>query len=135
MALGTRISSIIKHLFYALFLFYVGCGSSDSQTGNGDVPSLPDSVNDVATDGSTEDGGPPSSEVTTSKDEGSQADVPLSPGGCLFFHGLVHHGTPPNQTDSLRRALQLHYRPEEIVTSTREEHQAIFGDEGKDVTC
>jgi phytanoyl-CoA hydroxylase len=66
---------------------------------------------------------------------GSNVVVPLSPGGCLFFHGLVHHGTPPNQTDSLRRALQLHYRPEEIVTSTREEHQAIFGDEGKDVTC
>lgn len=61
--------------------------------------------------------------------------VPLKPGGCLFFHGLVHHGTPPNRTDSPRRALQLHYRPEEFVKVTREERLAVFGDEGKDVTC
>jgi phytanoyl-CoA hydroxylase len=61
--------------------------------------------------------------------------APLQPGGCLFFHGLVHHGTPPNQTDGPRRALQLHYRPEEIVTVTAEERLAVYGDEGKDVTC
>jgi phytanoyl-CoA hydroxylase len=65
----------------------------------------------------------------------SNAVVPLRPGGCLFFHGLVHHGTPPNRTDSPRRALQFHYRPEDIVTVTREERLAVFGDEGKDVTC
>ena len=61
--------------------------------------------------------------------------VTLRPGGCLFFHGLCHHGTPPNSTDSPRRALQLHYRPAEIVKVTREDRLAVFGDEGKDVTC
>jgi phytanoyl-CoA hydroxylase len=66
---------------------------------------------------------------------GANVVVPLRPGGCLFFNGLVHHGTPPNRTDSPRRALQLHYRPEEIVTVTREERLAVYGDAGKDVTC
>ena len=70
-------------------------------------------------------------------DVATEANVvaPLAPGGCLFFHGLVHHGTPPNTTDLPRRALQLHYRPEDIVTLTREGRLAIYGDEGKDVTC
>jgi len=70
-------------------------------------------------------------------DVATEANVvaPLAPGGCLFFHGLVHHGTRPNTTDLPRRALQLHYRPEDIVTLTREGRLAIYGDEGKDVTC
>ncbi len=61
--------------------------------------------------------------------------APLQPGGCLLFHGLVHHGTPANHTDSPRRALQLHYRPEEIVTVTHEERLAAYGEAGKGVTC
>jgi phytanoyl-CoA hydroxylase len=35
--------------------------------------------------------------------------VPLSPGGVLFFSSLLHHGTPPNQSATRRRAIQLHY--------------------------
>ena len=35
--------------------------------------------------------------------------VPLRAGDALLFHGELCHGTPPNQTDSRRRALQYHY--------------------------
>ena len=37
--------------------------------------------------------------------------VPLKPGGCLIFHGLLHHGTPPSRSPQRRRALQFHYKP------------------------
>ena len=36
--------------------------------------------------------------------------VPLRAGGVLFFAGMVPHQTPPNASDSRRRALQFHYR-------------------------
>lgn len=61
--------------------------------------------------------------------------VPLQPGGCLFWHGLLHHGSPANQTTKRRRALQLHYKPagsEEISTHDRMD---VFGSDGKDVDC
>ncbi len=61
--------------------------------------------------------------------------VPLKPGGCLFFHSLIHHGTPANNSSSRRRAVQFHYQPESTVKSSKEERLAIFGAEGKDVTC
>lgn len=61
--------------------------------------------------------------------------VPLKPGGCLLFHSLIHHGTPTNNTDQRRRAVQFHYRPESAVKTSKEERLAIFGEEGKDVTC
>jgi len=61
--------------------------------------------------------------------------VPLKPGGCLLFHSLIHHGTPTNQTNQRRRAVQFHYRPQSAGKTTKEERLAIFGDEGKDVTC
>jgi len=34
---------------------------------------------------------------------------PLRPGGLLLFNGLTWHGTPANDTDQRRRALQFHY--------------------------
>ena len=61
--------------------------------------------------------------------------VPLPVGGCLFFSGLLPHGTPHNHTDMHRRALQFHYYPETTKGTTAEERLAIFGTEGKDVTC
>lgn len=61
--------------------------------------------------------------------------VPLEPGGCLFFHSLIHHGTPTNNSDQRRRAVQFHYRPESAPKTSIEERLAIFGEEGKDVTC
>ena len=61
--------------------------------------------------------------------------APLKPGGCLFFHGLIHHGTPANLTDTRRRALQFHYRSANVALTSNEERLAIFGSAGKDVVC
>ncbi len=61
--------------------------------------------------------------------------VPLPPGGVLFFHSLLHHGTPPNGSAQRRRALQLHYRPKRARTITEAERLALFGSEGKNVQC
>ncbi len=61
--------------------------------------------------------------------------VPLQPGGVLFFNGLTHHGTPANRTAERRRALQLHYIPAGTPRTSKEERMAIFGTDGKDITC
>ena len=61
--------------------------------------------------------------------------VPLKPGGCLFWHGLTHHGSPVNQSDQGRRALQFHYIPESSGEITTQERMAVYGSEGKDVDC
>lgn len=61
--------------------------------------------------------------------------VPLPPGGVLFFDALLQHGTPANRTDRRRRAVQFHYAPTGIPGISDEDRMAIFGSEGKDVTC
>lgn len=61
--------------------------------------------------------------------------VPLKPGGALFFHSLLQHGTPANSSTLRRRAVQFHYAPKDVVKTSTEERLAIFGEEGKDVTC
>lgn len=61
--------------------------------------------------------------------------VPLEPGGCLIWHGLTQHGSPPNPTNQRRRALQYHYRPESAVALTKEDRMAVYGGESLGVTC
>jgi len=61
--------------------------------------------------------------------------VPLKPGGLLFFDGLLPHGTPHNNSPHRRRALQFHYAPADITKTATSERLAIFGSEGKNVTC
>jgi len=61
--------------------------------------------------------------------------VPLQPGGCLIFHGLLHHGTPPSRSPLRRRALQFHYKPAGVAQIAPAQRLAVFGSEGKDVTC
>ena len=61
--------------------------------------------------------------------------VPLNPGGCLFWHGMTHHGSPTNQSAHRRRALQYHYRPESTVEMTTKERLAIYGGDELGVTC
>lgn len=61
--------------------------------------------------------------------------VALQPGGVLLWHGRLHHGSPANRSDRRRRALQLHYIPASIETISSEERLAVYGSEGKDVTC
>lgn len=68
--------------------------------------------------------------------------VPLRPGGCLVFDGLLHHGTPTNRSPRRRWALQLHYAPADAIWHTKQkraEYKArrldTFGADGKNVTC
>ena len=61
--------------------------------------------------------------------------IPLNPGGLLFFDGLMQHGTPANKTSFRRRALQFHYIPVDTPRTSKESRIAVFGSEGKDVTC
>ena len=66
---------------------------------------------------------------------GRDTMVPLKPGGCLFWHGLTHHGSPVNQSEQRRRALQLHYKPASAGEITTQERMEVYGSEGKDVDC
>ncbi|HZP84148.1 MAG TPA: phytanoyl-CoA dioxygenase family protein [Chthonomonadaceae bacterium] len=61
--------------------------------------------------------------------------VPLKPGGCLFFDGLLPHGTPHNLSPHRRRALQFHYRPAGVEANASEERKTAFGGEGNGVSC
>jgi len=71
----------------------------------------------------------------TSIELGEIAAAPLPAGGAMFFDGLLQHGTPPNRTDARRRALQLHYAPDDAVWRDTEYRLSHFGEEGKDVEC
>ena len=66
---------------------------------------------------------------------GRDTMVPLKPGGCLFWHGLTHHGSPVNQSEQRRRALQFHYKPVSTGEITTQERMDVYGSEGKDVDC
>ena len=61
--------------------------------------------------------------------------VPLKPGGCLLFDGLLPHGTPHNHSNTRRRALQFHYMPLDTVEITEDDRLAVFGGEGRGATC
>lgn len=61
--------------------------------------------------------------------------APLKPGGLLLFDGLLVHGTPHNNSNLRRRAVQFHYHAERFPKVSNEDRMAVYGDEGKDVTC
>ena len=61
--------------------------------------------------------------------------VPLQLGGCLFWHGLTHHGSPVNHSSQRRRALQLHYKSANSEDITTQERMDVYGSEGKEVDC
>lgn len=61
--------------------------------------------------------------------------VPLAPGGCLLWHGMTHHGSPPNPSQKMRRALQLHYRPASSDDISSEERMQHFGGEVRGAEC
>lgn len=67
--------------------------------------------------------------------QGAAVAVPLEPGGALFFSSLMQHGTPTNRSGLRRRALQFHYCPADTVAVSQAQRMAVFGAEGKDVTC
>jgi phytanoyl-CoA hydroxylase len=61
--------------------------------------------------------------------------APMDPGDVLIFDSKLPHGTPKNNSNEYRWALQLHYRSVESQSCPDEERLANFGSEGKDVTC
>lgn len=61
--------------------------------------------------------------------------VPLKPGGALFFHGLLMHGTPFNQSEKRRRAIQLHYAPRSAEKLSPKEYKRFFTNEMTDAEC
>ncbi len=67
---------------------------------------------------------------------GKSLAVPLPPGGCLLFHCLLHHGTPPSQSDRRRWALQFHYHPQSVAPFPNSEQRLrAFGTDGLDASC
>jgi phytanoyl-CoA hydroxylase len=69
--------------------------------------------------------------VDVPKDEA----VPLKPGGLMIFSGLLHHGTPPNLSDTRRRALQFHYAPESATKMSAEAYKIVFTNEMTKAEC
>ena len=61
--------------------------------------------------------------------------VPMEAGDVLFFDGKLPHGTPINETEARRWAVQYHYCPEMAVQVDDAERLNAFGNEGKNVTC
>ena len=61
--------------------------------------------------------------------------VPLPIGGCLIWHGLIYHGSPPNRSGMRRRALQYHYKGASVYEITVEERLAVYGGEGLGIEC
>ncbi|MGI9511014.1 MAG: phytanoyl-CoA dioxygenase family protein [Geminicoccaceae bacterium] len=61
--------------------------------------------------------------------------VPMEAGDVLFFDGKLPHGTPINETDEQRWAVQFHYCPETAIQVDDAERLNAFGNEGKNVTC
>jgi phytanoyl-CoA hydroxylase len=67
--------------------------------------------------------------------EGGKVVVPLPRGGALIFDGLVPHGTPNNNSQNRRRALQFHFVAAGTPRISTEDRMALFGSEGRDVSC
>jgi phytanoyl-CoA hydroxylase len=61
--------------------------------------------------------------------------VPLKPGGVLIFHGLLHHGTPPNFSTKRRRSLQIHYAAESACKLNPKEYKRMFTNEMTGAEC
>lgn len=61
--------------------------------------------------------------------------LPMEAGDAMFFDAKLPHGTPTNQTDEFRWAIQLHYVPTDAEQVAEEVRLAVFGSEGKNVSC
>jgi len=63
------------------------------------------------------------------------AIVPLPPGGCLIWHGMLHHGSPTNRSDQPRNALQFHYKPIHSDSISTDERMQHFGGAVRGAQC
>ncbi|MCA9413067.1 MAG: phytanoyl-CoA dioxygenase family protein [Candidatus Omnitrophica bacterium] len=64
-----------------------------------------------------------------------QTAVPMEAGDILFFDSKLPHGTPTNHTNSQRWAIQFHYATASAIKISETERLAVFGAEGKGVSC
>lgn len=61
--------------------------------------------------------------------------LPMEAGDLVIFDAKIPHGTPTNRTPDQRWALQYHYVGLSAEKIPQEARLAIFGEEGKDVSC
>jgi phytanoyl-CoA hydroxylase len=61
--------------------------------------------------------------------------APMQAGDALLFDAKLPHGTPTNRTQQTRWAVQLHYVPLSAFDTGDASRLAVFGSEGKNVTC
>ena len=66
---------------------------------------------------------------------GKRVCAPMKAGDVLIFDSKLPHGTPKNNTDDYRWAVQLHYMATRSIACSDEDRLALFGSEGKNVTC
>ena len=66
----------------------------------------------------------------TDVDQTDRVAVPMAAGDVLFFDGLIPHGTPVNQTDEFRWAVQFHYRPVNALSVDDAARLATFRQRG-----
>lgn len=59
----------------------------------------------------------------------------MDPGDVLLFDSKLPHGTPTNNSDGYRWAIQLHYVPTEAAEVDEQVRLGNFGNEGKNVSC
>jgi phytanoyl-CoA hydroxylase len=59
----------------------------------------------------------------------------MRPGDALLFSSKLPHGTPTNRSNCQRWALQFHYRARGVAECSDDARLALFGSEGKDVSC
>ena len=64
-----------------------------------------------------------------------QIFIAMDAGDMLLFDAKLAHGTPSNETAQVRWAAQFHYVPANVGEIADSERLAVFGSEGKDVTC
>ncbi len=61
--------------------------------------------------------------------------LPMDAGDLVIFDAKIPHGTPTNRTQDQRWALQYHYVGVSAQKIPEEQRLAVFGPEGKDVSC
>ena len=61
--------------------------------------------------------------------------APMRAGDALLFDAKLPHGMPTNRTDQTRWAVQLHFVPRSVAETGDDARLAVFGSEGKNVTC
>ncbi len=62
--------------------------------------------------------------------------IELKAGGILLFHANLPHQTPPNHSDSRRRAVQFHYRRTTNAVIPQSEYDTVFAEaDGSPASC